>query len=388
MGKNIITINAGSSSVKFTVYDTTGSSIFSGEIKNIGLENTNFKVNDKENNQILSEEVEASSHAEATKLLTDWITKNLNNDEISAIGHRVVHGGPDYCSPIVIDDQVLNNLTKLIPLDPDHLPVEIELINALKQVFPKAIQVACFDTAFHHDMPAVAQLLPIPKYLRDKGLKRYGFHGLSYEYIMSQLASQNLNAGKVVVAHLGSGSSLAAIKDGRSIDTTMGLSPAGGLIMSTRSGDIDPSLAVYLARYENFDAEQLSDLFNNKSGLLGLSGESADMKYLIEIEDTNPDAKNAVDMFCYQVKQFIGSYAATMGGIDRLVFTGGIGEAAPKIRQRVCESLQFLGIDIDESLNQAGEQKISSGSSRVPVFIIPTDESKSIFNGVNKIINT
>ena len=388
MGKNIITINAGSSSVKFTVYDTTGSNIFSGEIKNIGLEKTNFKVNDKENNQILSEEVEASSHAEATKLLTDWITKNLNNDEISAIGHRVVHGGPDYCSPIVIDDQVLNNLTKLIPLDPDHLPVEIELINALKQVFPKAIQVACFDTAFHHDMPAVAQLLPIPKYLRDKGLKRYGFHGLSYEYIMSQLASQNLNAGKVVVAHLGSGSSLAAIKDGRSIDTTMGLSPAGGLIMSTRSGDIDPSLVVYLARYENFDAEQLNDLFNNKSGLLGLSGESADMKYLIKIEDTNPDAKNAVDMFCYQVKQFIGSYAATMGGIDRLVFTGGIGEAAPKIRQRVCESLQFLGIDIDESLNQAGEQKISSGSSRVPVFIIPTDESKSIFNGVNKIINT
>ena len=388
MGKNIITINAGSSSVKFTVYDTTGSNIFSGEIKNIGLEKTNFKVNDKENNQILSEEVEASSHAEATKLLTEWITKNLNNDEISAIGHRVVHGGPDYCSPIVIDDQVLNNLTKLIPLDPDHLPVEIELINALKQVFPKAIQVACFDTAFHHDMPAVAQLLPIPKYLRDKGLKRYGFHGLSYEYIMSQLASQNLNAGKVVVAHLGSGSSLAAIKDGRSIDTTMGLSPAGGLIMSTRSGDIDPSLVVYLARYENFDAEQLNDLFNNKSGLLGLSGESADMKYLIKIEDTNPDAKNAVDMFCYQVKQFIGSYAATMGGIDRLVFTGGIGEAAPKIRQRVCESLQFLGIDIDESLNQAGEQKISSGSSRVPVFIIPTDESKSIFNGVNKIINT
>lgn len=388
MGKNIITINAGSSSVKFTVYDTIGSNIFSGEIKNIGLEKTNFKVNDKENNQILSEEVEASSHAEATKLLTDWITKNLNNDEISAIGHRVVHGGPDYCSPIVIDDQVLNNLTKLMPLDPDHLPVEIELINALKEVFPETTQVACFDTAFHHDMPAVAQLLPIPKYLRDKGLKRYGFHGLSYEYIMSQLASQNLNAGKVVVAHLGSGSSLAAIKDGRSIDTTMGLSPAGGLIMSTRSGDIDPSLAVYLARYENFDAEQLNDLFNNQSGLLGVSGESADMKYLIEIEDTNPDAKNAVDMFCYQVKKYIGSYAAILGGIDTLVFTGGIGEAAPKIRQRVCESLQFLGIDIDESFNQAGEQKISSGSSRVSVFVIPTDESKSIFNGVNKIINT
>ncbi len=388
---HILTINVGSSSIKFTLFEAVGSEkrILNGVIEKIGLEGTSFSVAGNDPKDNLSNLVEAADHKAAAGLLVQWLKGRLPADKLSGIGHRVVHGGSKFNQPVLITDAVVADLKRLINFDPEHLNNELQLIQTLGELFPSIKQVACFDTTFHHDLPLTARLLPIPRRYEAMGIRRFGFHGLSYGYVTRQLellVDGQKATGKVVIAHLGSGVSLAAVRNGQSIDTTMGLTPAGGVPMSTRSGDIDPGLAVYLARNENLDANQLNDLFNFKSGLLGMSETSADMKVLLENETSDPKAKDAIDVFCYQLKKTIGSYVAALGGLDTLVFTGGMGENAPKIRARACEGMEFLGIELDGARNDKGEGLISKDSSRVMIRIIPADESVTILSGVQNLL--
>ena len=280
---------------------------------------------------------------------------------------------------------MLDELHRISPYDPDHLPREIELIETFRQRHPKLPQVACFDTAFHHTMPRVAKLLPIPRRFDAKGIQRYGFHGLSYAYLMEELARLGDPAatkGRVILAHLGNGASLAAVRDGKSIDTSMGFTPTAGLVMSTRSGDLDPGLAPYLARTEQMTTKQFYEMVNHKSGLLGVSETSSDMRDLLAQETQDVRAAEAVALFCYQAKKWIGSFAAALGGLDTLVFAGGIGENAPVVRARICEGLSFLGIELNESRNAENAGVISTDTGRVTVRVIRTDEELMIARSV------
>jgi acetate kinase len=298
-----------------------------------------------------------------------------------AVGHRVVHGGPKFSQPKRITPEMLEELRRLSPFDPEHLPEEILLTEEFHRRFPALPQVACFDTAFHHNMPRVAQILPIPRQYEAQGVRRYGFHGLSYAYLMGELdrlAGTEAAQGRVILAHLGNGASLAAVHHGKSVDTSMSFTPAAGVPMSTRTGDIDPGLVWYLAQTGHMDAKGFNEMANFKSGLLGVSETSSDMRDLLEHEKQDVRAAEAVALFCYQVKKWIGALAAALGGLDTLVFAGGIGENAPPVRARICEGLKFLGIEIDEKTNTANEGVISSPASRVPVRVIPTDEESMI----------
>jgi len=281
-------------------------------------------------------------------------------------------------------------LGELTLFDPEHLLIELQLIGAFQELYPNVKQVACFDTAFHHDLPDVARLLPIPRHYEAKGIRRYGFHGLSYAFVLEEI--QRLDGadaanGRLVLAHLGNGVSLTAVHHGKSIDTTMGLTPAGGVPMSTRSGDLDPGLALYLANIEGMDAGHYNDLVNFRSGLLGISETTSDMEELLKHEADDERAKVAIDLFCYQVKKSIGGLAAASGGLDTLVFTGGMGENAPKVRARVCEGLEFLGIEVEASRNTGNADIISTDSGRVKVRVIHTDESSTIAKDTWQLIN-
>jgi acetate kinase len=314
-------------------------------------------------------------------LILDWLDANLGGDELAAIGHRVVHGGPDYSEPQRITPAMVAALQKISAFDPQHLPMEIMLIEAFQRRHAAVAQVACFDTAFHHDLPRVAQLLPIPRRYQAKGLRRYGFHGLSYAYLMQELARVNGAQGargRIVLAHLGNGASLVAMHEGKPLDTSMGFTPAAGVPMSTRSGDLDPGLAGYFARTENMDAEQFDAMVNSQSGLLGVSETSSDMRDLLERETSDVRAAEAVALFCYQVKKCIGSFAAALGGLDTLVFAGGIGESTPVVRARICSGLAFLGLELDATRNMAGEGVISTGKAGVIVRVMQTDEESMI----------
>jgi acetate kinase len=337
----IATINVGSSSIKFGLFSSGNQpqQLAEATITNIGQSSPQMVVTDKP-----ATPVEAPDHQTATTLLADWLKQQPGG--VQAVGHRIVHGGPKYSQAVLINDQTVTDLKDLILFAPEHLPAEIQVIESFKTLFPGIKQVACFDTAFHHDLPAQARLLPIPRRYEAQGLRRYGFHGLSYTYLMQELTHLDANEanGKVILAHLGSGVSLAAVNQGKPVDTTMGLTPASGLPMSTRSGDLDPGLSVYLAKKDGLTPEQLSHLVNFESGLLGVSGTSADMEQLLNSQATDPQAKEAVDLFCYQVKKAIGGLAAVMGGVDTLVFSGGMGEQAPQIRERICAGLDFLAI--------------------------------------------
>ena len=276
---------------------------------------------------------------------------------------------------------MLDELHRIRPYDPEHLPREIELIEAFRQRHPKLPQVACFDTAFHRTMPRVAKLLPIPRRFDAKGVQRYGFHGLSYAYLMEELARLGDPAatkGRVILAHLGNGASLAAVRDGKSIDTSMGFTPTAGLVMSTRSGDLDPGLVPYLARTEQMTATQFQEMVNHESGLLGVSETSSDMRDLLAREAGDVRAAEAVALFCYQAKKWIGSFAAALGGLDTLVFAGGIGENAPLVRARICDGLGFLGIELNETRNAKNAPLISPDAGRVTVRVIRTDEELMI----------
>jgi acetate kinase len=319
--------------------------------------------------------------------LMERLAPALGARPLEAIGHRLVHGGPDYVEPQVVTRALLDALRRLVAFAPNHLPDEIALIESLETRHPNLLQVACFDTAFHGGLPDVARRLPIPAAYDAAGLRRYGFHGLSYSFLLQELrraAGRNAADGKVVMAHLGNGSSLAAVTAGQCIDTSMGFTPIGGVVMSTRTGDLDPGVVTYLARTAGLNADALEDLLSHRCGLLGVSGVSGDMRELLAREAVEPASKLAVAMYCYEIKKQIGSYSAALGGIDSLIFSGGIGEHAAVIRSRICSGLEFLGIALDESLNQTNAPVISDPLRRagVTVRVIPTDEEMMIARAV------
>ena len=375
----ILTINGGSSSIKFALFEAGDplKRILEGGIERIGLPEATFRVKGVNQADNLSRPVTAPNHAVAVGALMDWIEQRIGRDVLTAVGHRVVHGGPKYHDPALITKEMVDELRQLKPFDPEHLPEEILLTEAFHRRFPDLPQVACFDTAFHHDLPRVAQLLPIPRRYEAQGVRRYGFHGLSYAFLMGELAclaGTEAAQGRVILAHLGNGASLAAVHHGKPVDTSMSFTPNAGVPMSTRSGDLDPGLVWYLARTETMSAKQFNEMVNFQSGLLGVSETSSDMRDLLECETQDVRAAEAVSLFCYQIKKWIGAFAAALGGLDMLVFAGGIGENAPTVRAQICEGLGFLGIELEEKRNAASEGVISVAASRVAVRVIHTDE--------------
>ncbi len=392
-GTRVLTVNAGSSSIKLDLFyaGEPVQKVLSASIENIGQQISLFSTEDFISSDHFTHEVGAADHAKAAGIMIDWLNQQLAGATISAIGHRIVHGGPMYYQPAAVTDQLLSDLRDMTIFDPEHVTTEVQLIEHMQRLFPGVPQIACFDTAFHHGLPTVARLLPIPRHYESQGLRRYGFHGLSYTYLMKELRrARGAEAadGRVVLAHMGSGVSLAAVQGGLSIDTTMALTPAAGVPMSTRSGDLDPGIALYLAKTEGLGPEQYNAMVNFRSGLLGISEISADMKQLLDREEQDNRAKEAIDLFCYQVKKSIGSLAAALGGLDILVFSGGMGEKAPKIRMRICDGLDFLGITIDPERNTRNDAVISADDSRVAVHVIHTDEASTIAEGVLQVIGS
>jgi acetate kinase len=387
---SILTINGGSSSIKFALYQTDEllKRWLYGKVDRIGLAGTNLTFNDLTQNQQGSRVIKASDHRSAANVLIDWLEERIGFASVKAVGHRVVHG-MKYTEPERITQELLDELHRISPYDPDHLPRELELIETFRQHHPKLPQVACFDTAFHRTMPRVAQLLPIPRRFEAMGVQRYGFHGLSYAYLVEELAriaGTKAAQGRLILAHLGNGASLAAVRDGQSIDTSMGFTPAAGIPMGTRPGDLDPGVAWFMMLTENLTLKQFNNLINHESGLLGVSETSSDMRDLLEHEAGDVRAAEAVALFCYQVKKWVGAFAAALGGLDTLVFAGGIGENAPIVRARICDGLGFLGIELEEKRNMANAGVISAETSRVPVRIIHTDEEWMIATTVCHVL--
>ncbi len=390
-GKTILTINGGSSSIKFALFavESPLRRILAGGIERIGLTGPCFRVKGALPEDNFSREVDAPDHLAAVALLTDWIEKRSGHEALSAIGHRVVHGGPKYSMPELVTAEMVEELRRLSPFDPEHLPEEILLTEALHRRFPGLPQVACFDTAFHHDLPRVARQLPIPRRYEAGGVRRYGFHGLSYAYLMEELAriaGSQAAQGRIILAHLGNGASLAAVHEGKSVDTSMSFTPTAGIPMSTRSGDLDPGLLWYLARTEGLDVKNFNEMVNFHSGLLGVSETSSDMRDLLESESRDIRAAEAVALFCYQVRKWIGAFAAALGGLDTLVFAGGIGENAPPVRARICDGLGFLGIAVDDRRNAANAGVIAEDGGRVCVRVIRTDEEIMIARSVSRLL--
>src|ERR1700754_1307211 len=415
--KNILAVNGGSSSIKFSLYKSGMGQIpvewLSGKIDRIGLPGskltyTNSRNNEEATGSAEGEEksgdaatggqktgelaVDAKTPREAAAFLLDWL-ENEGARPLAGVGHRVVHG-LQHRQAAFIDDQLVEELKKIRGYDPDHLPGEIDLIELFRSKEPDTPQVACFDTAFHATLPRLAKLLPLPRRYDEAGLQRYGFHGLSYAYIMEELTRIDIAVarGSVVIAHLGSGASLAAVKDGVSIDTTMGFTPTGGIVMGTRTGDLDPGAIWYLLQNERLTPAQFSRLVNHESGLLGVSATSSDMQDLLTRESSDERAAEAVGLFCYQIKKSIGAFSAVLGGLDALVFTGGIGEKSAVIRSRICSGLGYLGISLGPGANGSNEANGSSAvsigakESRTAVYAIPTDEEWMIARSVNQLL--
>jgi acetate kinase len=384
----ILTINGGSSSIKFALYrveEPLKRGLY-GKVDRIGLSGTNLEFNDPSKKQQASQRLDAADHKTAANFLIDWLEEQNSFESVRAVGHRVVHG-MQHTAPELVTQELLDELHRISPYDPEHLPREIELIEAFRQRHPKLPQVACFDTAFHRTMPRVARLLSIPRRFEAKGVQRYGFHGLSYEYLVEELARLGdpaATTGRAILAHLGNGASLAAVRDGKSIDTSMGFTATAGLPMSTRSGDLDPGLVSYLACTQQMTARQFQKMVNHESGMLGVSETSSDMRDLLSLEASDVRAAEAVALFCYQAKKWIGSFAAALGGLDTLVFAGGIGENAPLIRERICEGLTFLGIELNEARNAESAGVISTDASRAAVRVIRTDEELMIARSVSR----
>lgn len=386
----ILTINGGSSSIKFALYQV-GKPLkrgLYGKVDRIGLSGTNLTFHDAEDKPQAGRKLMAADHRSAANALMDWLEQQIEFKSVKGVGHRVVHG-MQHTEPEMVTKKLLAELRRISPNDPDHLPREIELMETFVQRHPKLPQVACFDTAFHQSMPRVAKLLPIPRRFDAKGIQRYGFHGLSYTYLMEELARLGDPAaakGRVILAHLGNGASLAAVRAGKSMDTSMGFTPTAGLVMSTRSGDLDPGLAPYLARTEQMTTSQFYKMVNHESGLLGVAETSSDMRDLLDHEKKDIRAAEAVALFCYQAKKWIGAYAAALGGLDTLVFAGGIGENAPIVRSRICEGLNFLGLELDQPRNAKTAPVISKHSSRVTVRVMRTDEAFMIARSVRRVL--
>jgi acetate kinase len=387
---HILTINGGSSSIRFALYQA-GEVLerrLYGKIDRIGLSGTNLAFKDSTGKSLERSTIDLADHKAAANFLLDWLDEQSGFKTIRAVGHRVVHG-MTHSEPERVTPELLDELHRIMPYDPEHLPLEIELIEAFRQRHPTLPQVACFDTAFHRTMPRVASLLPIPRRYETAGVRRYGFHGLSYEFLMEELVRLGdpaATTGRVILAHLGNGASLAAVHDGKSIDTSMGFTPTAGLVMSSRSGDLDPGLVSYLARTEQMSAMQFQEMVNHASGLLGVSEISSDLRDLLARESDDVRAGEAVALFCYQAKKWIGSFAAALGGLDTLVFAGGIGENAPLVRERICDELGFLGIELDAGRNAKNASLISTDGGRVAVRVIRTDEELMIARQVIRVL--
>lgn len=379
--QRILTLNSGSSSLKFALYrmDAGEALLVTGSLERIGLSEGTFQARDGQRQRLIDECIPLADHVAALQRLFDWLRGHLQNEPLAAAGHRIVHGGATFTRPQGITPELLQTLRTLVPLAPNHLPSEIACIEAVARALPSLPQVACFDTAFHRAMPAVAQTYPLPQAIREAGVIRYGFHGLSYEYIVEELRRIDPQAadGRLVIAHLGNGASLAAVHQGRCVDTTMGLTPLGGLVMGTRCGDLDPGIVLYLLREKDLPIGQVDQLLNKQSGLLGLSGSSSDMKDLLD-EATDPKAALAVEVFCRQASKHAAAMAASLGGLDTLIFTAGIGEHAAPVRERMAARLAFLGLQLDPQRNAAHAPVISTGDSRVTVRVMPTNEELMI----------
>jgi acetate kinase len=371
----VLTINGGSSSIKFALFtaDESPQRLLAGTVERVGLPGG------------------PPDYEHAVARMFDQFDERFGLASVAAVGHRIVHGGPHYSQPETITQEVLDELRRLIPIDPLHLPGEIELIEALRRRLPDLPQIACFDTAFHHDMPRVAQMLPLPRRYDAAGIRRYGFHGLSYAYLMEELArigGPGAAQGRIVLAHLGAGASMAAVRGGQCLDTTMGFTPTAGLVMASRTGDLDPGLLVYLIRNERMNADQLEDLVNRRSGLAGVSEGNPDMRDLLARQATDPRAAEAVALFCYHARKWIGAMTAALGGLDTLVFAGGIGENASEVRSRICADLGFLGVHLDEARNAANAPLISADGSRAVVRVIRTDEESMIARTVVRLLGS
>jgi acetate kinase len=384
--QSVLTINGGSSSIRFALYDAadTSRTVLAGKIDRIGLSDTALTVDGERTTHA----VDAEQQNRIADYLLDWLSSHPQFDTIAAVGHRIVHG-MQHSRPERVTSDLLAELKRITPYDPEHLPRELALLEAVGRRLPEVPQVACFDTAFHRTMPRVATLVPIPRRYQAKGVQRYGFHGLSYTYLMAQLVRLDEAAatrGRVILAHLGSGASLAAVRDGSCIDTSMGFTPTSGLVMSTRSGDLDPGVMGFLAATESMDAAAYEKMVTHESGLLGVSETSADIRDLLAREALDVRAAEAVALFCYQVKKWIGAFAAALGGVDVVVFAGGIGENAPQIRERICAGLEFLGIEMDGPSNARSAALISSAASRVSVRVIPTDEELVIADSTLELL--
>jgi acetate kinase len=417
----LLAVNGGSSSVKFGLYEAGGlHPELSGHIQKIGTPHSQFEIKDVSGKILIEYHKPYRDNGMAIAELIGWLKSASGRYPLSAIGHRVVQGGREHNSPEIITPETIQSLEQLVVLAPDHLPAALATIQQFREAFPGVPQAACYDTAFHRKMPWYAQYYPIPHSLREEGLIRYGFHGLSYEYILTELGDKG--GERIIIAHLGNGASMAAVHKGIGIETTMGLTPTGGLVMGTRTGDLDPGLLFYLLLRKKMPPQELDELCNKHAGLEALSGGTSDVQELLAREGQDANAAEALTIFCYQAKKFIGSLAAALGGLNTLVFTGGIGEHAPAIRRRICEGLQFLGIDIDQRLNEnqvdkggqmdkesqvrrgdqavnenpipkkehalsnSEQQTISSSASRVRVMVIPTNEELMIARHTNEIL--
>jgi len=386
----ILALNGGSSSFKFSLYHSATLDLeFSGSVSHIAAGHGLLEIKDSNYNLVLSHQNGYGDLKDAAKAVADWIKHTIgHHHHIKAIGHRLVQGGPEHRDPEVIAEGLLFDLHALIYLAPNHLPDEIKIIRIFQEAFPNTPQVACFDTSFHQEMPAVAKFCPLPAQYKEQGLIRYGFHGLSYEYIYQHLSKIDHRAKqkKIIIAHLGNGASLAAIKDGISIDTTMGLSPIGGLVMGTRSGDLDPGVFFFLSKRSGLSVSEIDDVLSKQSGLKAIAG-TGDVQELLKSQHKDHKAREALNVFCYHIKKSIGALAAAMGGLDMLVFTGGIGENSTEIRELVCLDLVFLGIKIKKGFRQNKEEIISYKKSKVSVHVIRTNEELMIARLVCKVLN-
>ncbi len=379
----ILTINSGSSSIKFGLYSMgrAETMVLAGSVTGIGLDSAMFEVGDGDKKTMIEKRLPLLGHNEALKEIIEWLQSTRDAYHFDTVGHRLVHGGNRFSRPHLITPDLMETLDELMPFAPDHLPHEINAIKVFKHSYPDIKQVACFDTGFHRDMPRVAQIYALPGDLPREGVLRYGFHGLSYEYILTELSKEvgaEASKGRVIMAHLGNGASMVAVKGGKSMDTTMGFSPAGGLVMSTRSGDLDPGVILYLLKEKGLGFSAVNRMVNKEGGLLGVSGMSPAIKDLLDAEGRNTHAAEAVELFCYQARKFLGALTTVLGGLDTLIFTGGIGENAPSIRWRICENMEFLGIHLHPDLNEANVSIISREDSLVTVRIMKTNEELMI----------
>lgn len=391
MREPILVINAGSSSVKFSLYETAADRSLvagaHGQVEGIGTA-ARFAVTDGRGRRRPQQNLTGTDHNAAIRAIHDWFAGEAGGEaSLAAVGHRVVHGGGEFVEPVLIDDHVIAALEALTPLAPLHQPHHIAAIRAVAAAAPRVPQIACFDTAFHHTQPAVAREFALPRALAAKGVRRYGFHGLSYEYIVSALReiAPACARGRLVVGHLGNGASLCAIADGRSVATTMGFTPLDGLVMGTRPGLLDPGVILYLLRHEGMSVTDVEALLWHRSGLLGVSDVSSDMRELMASEAGT--AKAAIDLFVYRIGRELGSMAAALGGLDALVFTGGIGEHAADIRARVCRDAQWLGVALDEAANRAGGPRISVAGAAASAWVIPTDENLMVARHARRLLD-